>query len=358
MSAAGNLGLEVLVILGLSLVNAFFSGAEVAVLAVRKTRLRELAQQGHGAARVALRLKEDPERFLATVQVGITVVGAMAGAFGGAVLEHPLTSVLVRVGLGADLAEDLAFALVVAFISGISVVLGELVPKSLALRHSERLALWVSRPLDVLSRIARPIIWFLTLASNVVLRPFRDSTNFTEARLSAEELQQIVGEATAAGSVDRETGEIASRAIDLGRLEASAVMVPRPEIAWLSIDAQRGEIQRTLREVPHARYPVHDGSTKPLGYVLSHDVYEQLLEGKLDLRDLLRDIPTFPASAPAVEILRALQDARSEIGLIVDERGAPCGLVSIETLAEKLFGAIVSEHERLTGDREIPLRRT
>ena len=353
-----HLGLELLVIVGLTLVNAFFSGAEVAVLNVRKTRLRELAQHGHGSARVALRLKEDPERFLATVQVGITVVGAMAGAFGGAVLEHPLTVLLMRLGVGFDAAEDIAFALVVAFVSALSVVLGELVPKSLALRHSERFALWVSRPLDVLSYVARPIIWSLTTASNVVLRPFRDRTNFTEARLSVEELQLLVGEATAAGTVDREIGDIAARAIDLGRLKASSVMVPAREIAWLALDAGRDAVERTLRQVPHARYPVRDASSKVVGYVLSHELYVQLLEGKLDLTALLREIPTFPASAAAVEILRALQGARSEIGLIVDEHGAPSGLVSIEALAEKLFGEIVSEHERLTADRGIPPRRT
>ena len=355
---AGTLALELLVILLLTLVNAFFAGAEVAVLNVRKTRLRELAEHGHGAAQVALRLKGDPERFLATVQVGITVVGAMAGAFGGVVFEHPLTLFFVRLGVGADAAEDFAFASVVAFVSGVSIVLGELVPKSLALRHSERLALWVSRPLEVLSWVARPIVWFLTTASNVVLRPFRDRTNFTEARLSAEELRQLVDEATAAGSVDRETGDIAARAIDLGRLKAASVLVPRVDIAWLSLDAPRDAVERTLREVPHARYPVLDASSKPVGYVLAHEVYVQLLEGKLDLRALLREVPTFPASAAAVEILRALQSARSEIGLIVDDHGSPSGLVSIEALAEKLFGEIVSEHERVTAVRGSPPRRT
>jgi putative hemolysin len=305
-----NIALELLVILGLTLVNAFFSAAEVAILSVRKSRLRELVQDGLKPARAALRLKEGPERFLATVQVGITVVGASAGAFGGATLEGPVSRVLTKIGLGAA-SDDLAFALVVAFVSCLSIVIGELVPKSLALRHSERVALTVSPALDLLARISRPIIWFLTSASNVLLRPFKDQTTFTEARLSLEELQE---------------------------LEAFSVMVPLSEIAWLATNAEPERIEATLRTQPHARYPVLDETAQPVGYVLAHEVYEQLLDDALDLRRLLREIPTFHEHALAGTILHTLQRVRSEIGLIVDDRGAVSGLISIESLAEELIG--------------------
>lgn len=335
---------EVLVILGLTLVNAFFAGAEIAIVAVRKTRLKELADEGHRAARTALRLREDPERLLATVQIGITVVGVSAGAFGGAVLEQPIATVLERMGLG-HAAGGIAFALVITAISMISIVLGELVPKSLALRHSERLALWVSRPLHLLSMVARPIVWFLTGASNVVLRPLRDRTNFTEARLSPEELQQLVDEATEAGTMSRDVGEIASRAIDLGTLRSFSMMVPRAEIVWLPLGGSREEVERILVEKPHARYPVLDESEQPAGYVVAHEVYAQLLRQDLALGQLLRDIPSFPATAAAVEVLRALQEARCEIGLLLDDTGSPAGLVSLEMLAEELFGEIAAEHE-------------
>lgn len=338
------LALELLVILGLTLVNAFFAGAEIAVVAVRKTRLKELADEGHRAARVALKLRENPEQFLATVQVGITVVGVTAGAFGGAVLEQPVSTFLHAVGLG-HAANEIAFALVVAFISVLSIIIGELVPKSLALRHSERVALWVSRPLLLLSYVARPIIWFLTAASNVVLRPFRDQTTFTEARLSPEELQQLVDEATAAGTMNKDAGEIASRAIDLGTLKAFSMMVPRTEIVWLALEASREQVEKVLSDTPHARYPVLDATEEPIGYVLAREVYAQLLAGSMDLRKLLREIPAFAETAPAVVVLRALQRAKSEIGLLLDDTGSPSGLVSIETLAEELFGEIVAEQE-------------
>ncbi len=339
------IGLQLLVIFGLTLVNGFFSGSEIAILSVRKTRLRELADEGRGSAKVALKLRGDPERFLATVQVGITVVGASAGAFGGAVLEAPVSAALERLGLGAA-ADKVAFALVVALVSVLSVVVGELVPKSLALRHSEQIALFVSRPLFRLSQLARPIIWFLTAASNVLLRPFRDSTTFTEARLSPEELQQLVSEAADAGTVDKETGEIASRAIDLAALEAYSLMVPRTMIVWLPSTSGGAEVKRIMREHPHARYPVTDDGQHPTGYVVAHEVYMQLLDGDVDLRRIVREIPTFPERARAVDVLRALQRSRSEIGLIVDETGFTAGLVSIEDLAEELFGEIAGEKER------------
>lgn len=340
-----DLGTDLLVILALALANAFFSGAEIAVLAVRKTRLRELADEGRSAARIALRLREDPERFLATVQVGVTVVGATAGAFGGAFLERPVAGLLERLGLGAVAAERVALGLVIAFVSTISIVIGELVPKSLALRASERVTLVVSRPLFWMSRIARPIIWFLTAASNAILKVFRDETTFTEARLSPDEIQQLLEEAAAAGTLDEATGDIASRALDLGRLAAFAVMVPRGDIAWLPLRASREAVLRLLSERPHARYPVLEEPDQPAGYVLAREIYAQLLEGELDLPRILRDLPAFPESAPAVDVLRALQAARSEIGIVVDESGFTSGLVSIETLAEELFGEIAAENE-------------
>ena len=344
-----SLAVELFVVVLLTMVNAFFAGAEIAIVAVRRTRLRELADEGHSGARLALKLRDNPEQLLATVQVGITVVGVTAGAFGGSVFKEPLSNVIRWLGLG-QVADELAFALVVVLVSVVSIVLGELVPKSLALRHSERVAVWVSRPLFLLSRLAGPIVWFLTSASNLVLRPFRDRTTFTEARLSPEELQQLVDEATTAGTVNVDAGEIASRAIDLGNLKAFSVMVPRTEMAWLSLDASREEIEELLKRQPHARYPVLDSSQQPIGYVLAREIYAQLLDGSVDLSKLLRAIPTFPETAPAVVVLRALQNAKSEIGLLlsVSDGGSLTGLVSIESLAEELFGEIAAEHEVAT----------
>ena len=340
---------QIAILLGLTALNAFFSGAEIAILSVRKSRLRELAEEGSKRARSALRLREHPEQFLATVQVGITVVGATAGALGGVFLEQPVAEVLRGLGAGAW-SDRLALVLVVAFVSSLSIVLGELVPKSLALRASERFALLAAPVLFLLSRVARPAVWLLTATSNLVLRPFHDQTTFTESRLSPEELRQLVEEATEAGALDAQAGEIASRAIDLGDLRVSAVMVPRGTIVALEATATPDEVRAALRDHPFARYPVlGQNEDDVLGYVMARELYAQLLDGRLDLRGALRRVPFFPEQTRAVDVLRALQAGRTRIGIVVDELGSVIGLVSLEDLAEEVLGEIFAEHETPIG---------
>ncbi len=210
--------------------NGLFSGAEIAVVALRKSRLSQLVEAGGGAARAVERLRAEPERFLATVQIGITVVGATAAAFGGATLAGELAALLAPLPILGPYAPELALGAVVSAISALSIVLGELVPKSLALRAAERYALLAGRPLLAISQAARPVVWLLTRASNLVLRPFGDRTTFTESRVSAEELEALVDEAGQLGALDQPTAEIASRALAFRDLTAADVLVPRSRI--------------------------------------------------------------------------------------------------------------------------------
>jgi putative hemolysin len=341
-----NVGPKLAIILGLTLLNAVFAAAEIAILAVRKTRLQELSDEGHAAAAAALRLRDNPERFLATIQVGITVVGATAGAIGGAMLAEPLAGWLERVGFGGY-SYQVAFAVVVAFVSVLSIVLGELVPKSLALRASERLSLLLARPLLALSAAARPVVWFLTAASNLVLRPFRDRTTFVEARLSPEELRQLVDEAATAGALDPRAGDIATRAFDLSSLRVSALMVPRQDVVSLRRDATREEVWATLLRSPHARYPIVGDSPAELGgYVMARDLIIQIVEGgAVDVGAATRQAPFFPESAAAVEALRTLQQRHTALGIVVDEQGDLAGILTVSDLAEELFGEILEEGE-------------
>ncbi|HEV8550867.1 MAG TPA: CNNM domain-containing protein, partial [Polyangiaceae bacterium] len=221
---------EMLVILVLIVGNGVFAGAEIAVVALRKARIEQLAEEGNTGAGAVLSLRADPERFLATVQVGITVIASTASVVGGASLARQIAPWFARFPSLAPHAEGIALGAVVVVISYLTVVLGELVPKSLALRGAERYALLVARPLQSLSWIARPAVWFLSASANLLLRPFGDSTTFTETRHSAEELQELVEEATVAGTIPPEAAEIASRALDLPELTAADVMVPRGSV--------------------------------------------------------------------------------------------------------------------------------
>jgi putative hemolysin len=336
---------DIAVIVGLTLLNGFFSGAEIAVLSTRKTRLRELADEGRRSAVRALELRGDPERFLATVQVGITVVSATAAAFGGSAMEEPLAAWLTALGAG-KYAPQIALAIVIALVSYLSIVLGELVPKSLALRASEGFTLLVARPVLALRSLARPIVWLLTVSSNVILRPFHDKTNFSESRLSPEELQQLVEESATAGALDAHAGEIASRAIDLGDLRAAAVMVPRIHVDGIALDASLDEVQRILDQKPHGRYPVFGEQPEQVaGYVTARDLYIQLLRGTVDIRSVMHKVPFFPEQSPAMDVLRALQRQKTRLAIVVDELGGMAGLVTVEDITEELVGEILGEHE-------------
>jgi len=346
---------EIWTILGLVVVNGLLSGAEMAVVTVRSSRVRELVEGGAPGARALLRLRENPERFLATVQVGITLVGGIAAAYGGLALSGPLGETFARWGVPAGTAHDLAFVLVVAGVSGLSVVLGELVPKSLALRSSERFALLAARPLGLLAVLAAPLVWLLTAASNLVLRPFGDRTTFTESRLSKEEIRSLVDEASEAGTVDPEAGEIASRALDLAQLSASEVMVHRRFVTALPRTADAGDLRRAFLEAGHRRLPVYDRAIDNIvGYLSWRDLVECLWEGKKPvLSELLREAPYVPESMPATDLLKEMQRKRQHIAFVVDEHGGFSGIVTLEDLLEELVGEIVSEHD----DETPPIRR-
>lgn len=339
---------EVLVILLLVLLNGVLAGAEIAIVGVRRTRLSELVEQGHGGARAVQRLRDKPERFLATVQIGITVVGATAGAFGGATFAKDLEPLLALIAPVAPYAEQLALGLVVALVSYLSLVLGELVPKSLALKAAEPYALFIARPLEWLSVATRPLVWFLTASSNLVLKVFRDSTTFTETRLSPEELRQMVEEAARAGTVDAHAGKIASRALDFADLVAADVMVPRGRVVALPRSASREEVRQLLLEKSHSRVPVYDESIDNIvGYISMKDVLAFAWEEQLFvLEDLVRPAFFVPETKKAVELLTELQERHLALAMVVDEQGGTAGLVTLEDLLEELVGEIFSEHAR------------
>ncbi|MFL5262593.1 MAG: hemolysin family protein [Anaeromyxobacteraceae bacterium] len=339
---------ELAIIAALILANGAFSGAELSVITLRASRLRQLVEEGRAGARGVAALRRDPEGFLATVQVGITVVGATAAAFSGASVARRLSPALERAGLSPELAEDAALAVVVAAISYLTLVFGELVPKSLALRSSERYALLAARPLQALRWVARPVVAALTFTSNLVLRPLGDATSFTESRVSAEELRTMVDEAAQAGTVDAGSGEIASRALEFGTLTAADVMVPRNLIRAIPLRASPDEVRRILLEDGHARMPVYRETLDDVvGYVTTTDVLA--LEWERDLlvlEDIVRPPVFVPETASAVAVLKDLRVRRLWVAVVVDEHGGVAGLVTLEDLLEELVGELFTEREQ------------
>ena len=338
---------ELAVVLALVLANGVFAGAEIAVIALRRSRIRQLVEEGRPGARAVRELREAPERFIATVQTGITVVGATAAAFGGAELARRLAPGIAAIPGVAPYAGTIALALVVALVSFLSLVLGELVPKSLALRNAERYALAAGRPLLLLSYLVRPVVWLLTRTSNLVLRPFGDRTTFSETRLSAEELEQLVEEAGKFGSLDASTAEIASRALAFRELTAGDVMVPRSRVVALPLAAPPEDLKRMLLEEGRSRMPVYDGTVdEVVGYVVAKDLAAMAWERELIvLADLVRPVHFVPETARAVQVLRDLQRRRMHLAVVVDEHGGMAGLLTLEDLLEELVGEILGEAE-------------
>lgn len=339
---------ELIVIMALVVSSGIFAGAEIAVVALRKTRLTELADEGHKSARVLLLLREEPERFLATVQVGITVIGATAAAFGGATIGQKLTPLIESTGWFSEHADDVALGIVVVAVSYLSIVIGELVPKSLALRAAERYALLIARPLYALSWLARPVVWLFSKSANLLLRPFGDTTTFTETRHSAEELQQIVEEATKAGTIHPEAGEIVSRALELPELRARDVMVPRQDVVMIEMSASQAEIRRIVREHSYSRIPIYEERRdNVIGYVSVKDVLGSALEQKpINLSEIMRPPFFVPDVKRAVELLREMRNRRMPFTIVVDEQGGIAGIVTLEDLVEELVGDIFSEHSQ------------
>ncbi|MBL8953148.1 MAG: HlyC/CorC family transporter [Myxococcaceae bacterium] len=333
MNTAAELG----IVAGLSVLNGVLSGAEIAIVAARKTNLEQLAREGSGAAKAVLRLREQPERFLATVQVGITVIGASAGAYGGAAIADDLSKVVARVPLFADHAWGIAFGISIVVVSYLSLVIGELVPKSLALRSAEPYALLMGRPLWWLSVVARPIVWFLTASSNLVLKPFRDETNFTEARLSAKELKADVEAAAASGSVDPQAGEIASRALDLAELTAADVMIPRTRVVALHADTPVDEAVAKIVESGHQRVLVHEGDVDHvIGQLSLRDAVGA--HGRGPLRSIVQPVISVTDTQRGVDVLGELQRRDARLAVVVDPHGLVAGLVTRDDLMRELMG--------------------
>jgi putative hemolysin len=337
--------IELFVIVALVLLNGLFAGAEIAVIALRSTRVDELASV-HPAGKHLAALRRDPERFLATVQIGITTVGAAAAAFGGATFAAHLAEQLTRLGLDGGTAESVALAVVVTAVSYLSLVLGELVPKSLGLKWAERYALACARPLDWLARACGPLVSLLTASSNLVLRAFGDSTSFVESQISRDELLAALEKATDVGEVSSHAGRIAAQAIELDDLHAGAVMVPRGSVVGVASTASRDEITHLIATTDEDRFPVLRGHEDVAGYVTTRDLARILTGSVPDIAAATRPIHTAPESASAIGLLVELQRRRVPIAMVVDGVGSFEGIVDVDDLAEEIVGSLASDAER------------
>lgn len=333
---------EIVILLLLILANGVFAMAEAAVISSRKTRLQQRAEEGDAGARAALTIAEEPTRFLSTVQIGITLIGILSGAFGGsAVAESVVEPLLVQVPVLEPYSEGLSVAIVVLIITYLSLVIGELVPKQLALNNAEGIASLVARPMNVLTKITSPVVAVLTASTNLVLRllQVREST---EPPVTQEEVEIMFEQGAEAGVFQLAQQDIVANTLRLGDQRVRAVMTPRTDMIWLDLDDSADAIREKVAASQHTYYPVFQKDMQHfIGVVSIKDLWLQVIQGKLlDLHTLTTEPLVIPSSAPALAAYEGFRKSGKPIVMLLDEHGDIEGLVTMADLFEAVVGEI------------------
>jgi len=337
---------DVFIIAGLILLNALFAMSELAIVSARSARLRVAADRGSSSAKVALDLAADPGKFLSTVQIGITLVGIIAGAYSGASLGGPFGERLNAWGVPERYSAEAGFVAVIALTTYFSLVVGELVPKQFALRAAEPIALVMARPMAFLAKAAAPFVWLLDTSSAMLMRAL-GIRNRGEHGLTAEELQMIFAEATRSGAIEEDERAIMAGVMKLANRPVRELMTPRKELDWIERSASALEIREAIAASPHSLLPVIDGSPdKMVGVVKVREVLAMLLVGKnIDFTDLIRKVAVIPDQLDAMDALRMLQQSGTGMGFVHDEYGHFEGIVTPADLLMAIAGSFASHQD-------------
>jgi len=337
---------QITIVLLLIIANGLFAMSEMAIVSARKARLRQRAEEGDHKARAALELAETPNRFLSTAQIGITLIGILAGAFGGATLAKELGAYLGRIPPLKPYGEAIGLVIVVLATTYLSLVIGELVPKRLALNNPERIAAAIAAPMRALSVIAHPAVRLLSLSTELVLRilGIRPSA---EPPITEEEIKLLLEQGTEAGVFQEVEQDMVESVLLLDERRAAGLMTPRPEIVWLDVEDSLEEVRRKMIASPYSRFPVCQGSLdNVLGEVEARDLLARSLCGEaFDLKSLLQKPLYVPETMPALKVLEAFKQSGTQMALVIDEYGSIQGLVTLKDILEAIVGDIPSAEE-------------
>jgi putative hemolysin len=335
---------ELIIALFLIALNGLFALSELAVVSARKARLKIMVEQRRPGASAALALAEEPGRFLSTVQIGITLVGILAGAFSGAALSQSFDTVLEGWGVPTRAAEPLAYVLVIGAITYLSVIVGELVPKHLALKNPEGIACAVAPLMRAISRGAAPVVWLLDASTNLIFRLFGGTTESANA-VTEEEVRTIVAEAEAAGAIETDERKMISGVMRLADRAVRGIMTPRTDVDWINLDDPEATIREALLASSHSRLPVAEGGAdNMIGVVQARELLAPLLRGEvLDIRTHVRKAPVVPDTLDALDALNVLREAEVPMALVHDEYGHFDGVVTPADVLDAIAGAFRSD---------------
>lgn len=335
---------DVIIILVLVGLNGLFAMSELAIVSARKARLEAMARTHRRGAETALQLAADPGKFLSTVQIGITMIGILAGAYSGTSLGKPVGDRLVLVGLPSRIADDVGFALVIVLTTFASLVIGELVPKQFALRKPEPIAAAMAVPMLWLARATAPLVWLLDRTSSLFFA-LLGLNRHSESQVTAEELHLIVAEASSAGVIEESERAIISGVVRLADRPVREVMTPRTEVVWLDANAPEADVRARLADMPHSRIPVAESTVDAIcGVVHARDIVAAMLAGRpLALRELMRKAPVVPDQMDAMNALEVLRGADVPMALVHDEYGHFEGIVTPADLLAAIAGTFASD---------------
>ncbi len=333
--------IEIIVIILLILLNGILAMSEIAIISVRKARLRQLSNEGNASARMALQLAESPGDFLSTIQVGITLVGVLAGAFGGVTIANQFVPYVSAVPALAPYSGAIAIASVVIVITYLTIIVGELAPKRIALNYAERISLLVALPMHYLSIIAMPIVRLLSLSTEAVLWGLKVKPSI-EPPVTEEEIRVLISEGAAAGVFEEAESDMVESVFRLGERRVSAMMVPRTDVAALFTDDSVEEIRHKILESGHSSFPVCEGSLDHvLGVVYAKDLLNRYMAGQpMDIKAAMKEPLFIPESMPALKALELFKKSRKHMALIIDEYGGMQGLITIHDIMESVVGEI------------------
>jgi len=338
--------MEIVIVVLLIVVNGVFAMAEIAIISAKKSKLQQQANEGNSSAQAALDISKSPIRFLSTVQIGITLVGIFAGVFGGATIAEDLAKYIHTIPLLAPYAQFLALTIVVSSITYLSLVIGELVPKRIALSSPEKIAVFMARPMNKVSMITNPIVWLLSTSTDMILTMIGIKDRTVPA-VTDEEIKMLLREGTQTGAFEIAEKDIVERTMRLSDKKVNSLMTPRKEIVWLDIDSPFKIIRNKITKKPHAHFPVcRDGLDKVVGVIRTENILVDFLaEEKINLKKLLVKPLFIPESMDGLKVLELFKKSGIHMALVADEYGNTQGLISLADILDEIVGDIPTINE-------------
>ncbi|TLS50974.1 HlyC/CorC family transporter [Paenibacillus antri] len=352
--------MEIVILLALIVLNAFFAASEIALISLNDNKIKHMAEEGHKKAMMLQRLLSEPSRFLATIQIGITLAGFMASAFASGSFADDLAYALIAAGVPVPEAALNTFSvvLITLLLSYFTLVLGELVPKRLAMKKAETIAMLAARPLTILSVVSAPFVKLLTLSTNVLVRLFGVDPNADDEQVTEEEIRMMVDVGEERGAIQENEKMMINNIFDLDTKTVSDIMTHRTDLAAIPVDATYKDVVRVINEEKYTRLPVYESSVDNIvGVLHAKDIVQHMEtcdEESFDLGELLRRPLFVPTSRRIDELFKDFQKHKTHFAVAIDEYGGTAGIVTVEDLLEEIVGSILDEYDE-EEDKEIEL---